>query len=570
VSAATSHTYDRLAGPRERIRIDGIAKQALDTGRVRLIAVAAAFGLCFVVLGARLVDLTLLRAGEPIAVAPAVRVAPLARGDIVDRNGLLLATNLKTASLYAHPRKVLDPHASAAAIARVLPEIDLADLQTKLASDRGFVWIKRNLTPREQDAVNRLGLPGVGFMDEPRRIYPQGRLAAHVLGYTGVDNHGLSGIEKGFDETLMEGAGKPVQLSIDVRVQHALWEELQAAMVLHRAIGAAGVVMDVQSGELLAVVSLPDFDPNQINEATADQLFNRATLGVYEMGSTFKAFTVAAALEYRTADLDRVFDASEPIKVSRYTIKDDHAKNRWLSVPEIFMYSSNIGAAKMALEVGGTRQRDFLRRLGFLSKAPLEVPEVGQPMWPQPWRDINTMTVGFGHGIAVSPVQIAAAFSPLVNGGLMVSPTLRKRNPAVDPPAERVLSSETSEKLRRLMRLVVEKGTGSRGAANGWLVGGKTGTAEKAVNGVYKRNALLSSFVSSFPMTDPRYVVIAILDEPKGIKETHNFATGGWTAAPVTGRVIARIAPVLAVDPVNEKSDEVQRSMTVSARRGRN
>jgi cell division protein FtsI (penicillin-binding protein 3) len=563
------HTYDRHAGPRERIHIEGVAKQAIDTGRTRLVAVGAAFCLCFVVLGARLVELTVMRAGEAVVAQTGAKPLPLARGDIVDRNGLLLATNLRSASLFAHPRQVLDPLASAAAIARVLPEVDRAGLQAKLASDRGFVWIKRHLTPREQDAVNRLGLPGIGFVDEPRRLYPQGRVAAHLVGYTGVDNRGLAGVEKSFDETLMEG-DRPVRLTIDVRVQHALAEELQAAMAVHRAIGAVGVVLDVRTGEVLAAVSLPDFDPNQIGDATADQLFNRATLGVYEMGSTFKAFTVAAALEFRTADLDRAFDATEPIKVSRYTIKDDHAKSRWLSVPEIFMFSSNIGAAKMALEVGGPRQREFLKRLGFLDKPPLELPEVGQPMWPQPWREINTMTVAFGHGIAVSPLQVAAAFASLVNGGIRVVPTLRKREPGDELPVERVVSPETSDKMRRLMRLVVDKGTGSKAGAQGWLVGGKTGTAEKVERGGYKRNAVLSSFISAFPMTNPRYVVVAILDEPKGTKETQNFATGGWTAAPITGRVIGRIAPMLAVEPVDEKADDVQKAMLVSVRRGRN
>jgi len=320
----------------------------------------------------------------------------------------------------------------------------------------------------------------------------------------------------------------------------------------------------VRSGEVLAMVSLPDFDLNSAGNASADARFNRASLSVYEMGSTFKAFTTAMALDAGTVKIGGGYDATKPIRVARFTIRDDHPKKRWLSVPEIFIYSSNIGAAKMALDVGGERQRDFLDRLGMLRKAALEMPEVGRPMSPARWRDINTMTVAFGHGIAVSPTQLASGVAALVNGGTRVEATLLAQS-ADKPrtPGPRVIKARTSSIMQRLMRLNVVRGTGKKAIAAGYMVGGKTGTAEKAGAGGYRRKALLSSFVGAFPMNDPRYVVLAVIDEPKGTKATFGYATGGWTAAPVVGRVVSRIAPILGVTPVNEDSRSVRDAMFV-------
>ncbi|MDP7428841.1 MAG: penicillin-binding protein 2 [Alphaproteobacteria bacterium] len=546
--------------------------QALETGRNRLVLVAALFALAFAVIAGRLVDLTVLRGngGEPALGRDLAAATPPARRDIMDRRGVLLATNLTTASLYARPAKVLDVQEAARRLAAVLPELDAQAVAAKLATTRGFVWIKRHLTPRQQYRVNALGLPGLGFQRESRRIYPHGNLFAHVLGYTGVDNRGLAGLEKHFDEELAGGGGgeadQPLRLGLDTRVQHVLHGELNRALEEFRARGASGLVLDVDSAEVVALVSLPDFDPNRLNVASAEARFNRATLGVYEMGSTFKALTVAMALEAGVG-LNQGFDARKPIRVARFTIRDDHAKARWLTLPEIFIYSSNIGAAKMALKVGTKSQRQFLGDLGLLQRAAIELPEVGMPLVPRPWREISTMTVAFGHGVAVSPLQLANAVAALINGGLMRTPTLLAREGEV--PGRRVVSRRTSDVMRWLMRLNVEQGTGKKAAAPGYLVGGKTGSAEKVAAGGYRQRALLSSFVGAFPMKQPRYVVLAVLDEPQGRPETFGYATGGWTAAPVVGRVIARAGPLLGIGKTVDETPDTASYVSFKQTAGR-
>jgi cell division protein FtsI (penicillin-binding protein 3) len=547
-----------------RLRLDGITKQALDTGRTRLIFSGGLFVLAFLVMALRLVDVTLLRQGaEPrAATGETAGALRMDRADVVDRNGVILATNLDTASLYANPRQVLDTAQAARKLVTVLPELDESELQSRLSSNRAFVWIKRSLTPKQEYEVNRLGIPGLYFQREERRVYPQGALASHVVGFADIDNKGLAGIEAGFDENLRDDTA-PLRLSIDIRVQHVLHEELSRAVDEFHAEGAVGVVLDAHTGEVAAMVSLPDFDPNDPAHDPAEARFNRATLGTYEMGSTFKIFTTAVALESGVANLDDGYDASNPIHIARYVINDYHPQARWLSLPEIFIYSSNIGAAKMALDVGAGRQRAFLQRLGLLQPAHIGLPEVGTPLVPAPWREINTMTIGFGHGISVSPLQMASAVATVVNGGVAHDPTLIRQAPGTQPAGKRVLSEATSEALRRLMRLNVVDGTGKRAEVPGYLVGGKTGTAEKTVAGNYSRKALLSSFVAAFPMDAPRYVVLIMLDEPKGTDETHGFATAGWTAAPVTSRVIARMAPLVGMTPIDEDAPEVQAAMFV-------
>ena len=553
-----SDSYDRLSAGNlpsrlaESVRLEGVRKQAVETGRNRLVIVAAVFACAFVVLAGRLVHLSSVgeAGGTGLAVSGEIGIA---RAEIVDRNGVLLASDLTTASLYANPHRVLDAAEASDEISRVLPGIDRGELFSKLSTSKRFVWVKRHLTPRQQYAVNALGLPGFAFLEEQKRVYPQGRLAAHIVGYTGVDNRGLAGIEKRLDERLGAaardgGAQPPLYLSVDIRVQHVLRNQLAAAVQKYRAIGATGVVLDAKDGQILASVSLPDFDPHRVDQASEASRFNRASLGVYEMGSTFKIFTVAMALELGTANLADSFDASEPIRVSRFMIRDDHAKNRWLSVPEVFIYSSNIGAARMALDVGTERQREFLGRIGLLRRAPLEVAEVGQPIAPNPWREISTMTIAFGHGVAVTPIQMASAVASLVNGGTRVVPTFIVNRQDVRTVSERVVSRKTSEAIRRLMRLNVVEGTGKKADAPGYLVGGKTGTAEKVGGRGYRRKALRSSFIGVFPALEPRYVVLVMLDEPKGIKETFGYATAGWTAAPVVGQVIEQAAPLLGVE----------------------
>jgi len=539
-----------------RVRLEGVAAQALETGRTRLLVAGVVFALAFTAIAWRLLDIAVLTPGFEPRIAATGQAPGLASGraDIVDRNGIVLAATLPTASLYADPRKVQDAAATARRLAAALPELSEAEIRARLAAERSFTWLKRDLTPRQQYEVNRLGLPGLYFQREQRRVYPNGELTAHVVGFTDIDTNGLAGIEKSFDDVL-RGASEPLRLSLDLRVQHILARELSAAMTEFQAIGAAGLVMDARSGEVLAMVSLPSFDPDRPGSASDDARFNRASLGVYEMGSVFKIFTTAMALDAGVVTLDDGYDVSEPIRVARFTITDFKPKKRWLSVPEIFMYSSNIGTVHMAMAAGTATQRQFLENIGLTRASGIELGEIGQPMTPSPWREINTMTIAYGHGMAVTPVQLTGAVAAVVNGGELVQPTLLKRA-ADGPTGRRILSERTSLQMRQLMRLVVRHGTGRKADAPGLRIGGKTGTADKQVGGRYARDARIASFVGAFPMDDPRYVVFAMVDEPKGTKETFGYATGGWVAAPVVGRVAEAVAPLLGVPPVLDEAPD--------------
>ena len=547
-------------------RLDSTTKQALETGRTRLLVTGAVFLLAFSAISVRLADITVLQQVHEPRISQAAKpgAASTMRADIVDRNGELLATSLATASLYANPKHVINADEAAGKLVAVLPELSQAELHAKLASNRSFVWIRRHLTPRQQYDVNRLGIPGVYFKPDERRVYPQGPLVAHVVGFTNIDGDGLAGIERSFDEVL-KGGGRSLALSVDIRVQHVLRQELLTTVKRFGAIGAAGIVLDVESGEVVAMVSLPDFDPHNPTSLDQQTLFNRATLGAYEQGSMFKIFTSAMALDSGAATMTSSFDASKPIKIARFTISDYRGQNRWLSLPEVMIYSSNIGAAKMALAAGTAVQRKYLGALGMLRPAVIELPEVGAPMVPSPWREINTMTIGFGHGLAVSPLQMIGGVAAVVNGGVLRPLTLLKRVSGEKPEGTRVVSQQTSNDLRKLMRAVVVEGSGKNANIPGYLVGGKTGTAEKiSEHGGYKRKALLSSFIGVFPMNQPRYVILASIDEPHGIKESFGFATGGWTAAPAVGRVISRVAPILGVSPVNDADGLITAKLTIN------
>jgi cell division protein FtsI (penicillin-binding protein 3) len=531
------------------LSFEGSGRQALETGRNRLVVAGAVIAFAFVAVAVRLVDIAVLKGGEPRLARATLPHAGLARAEIVDRNGVLLATSLPVVSLSANPRLVLDADEAAAKLAQLFPELEREHLAAKLASRTRFVWIKRNLTPRQQYEVNRLGIPGLEFQNAERRVYPQGRAAAHVLGLTDVDGRGIAGIERKFDVRLSEGQDT-VELSIDVRVQDILREELARQMADFRAIGAAGVVLDAASFEILAMVSLPDFDVNDSSAvAGTEAVFNRVTKGVYEMGSTFKLFTAAMALDSGTVGLSDGYDASRPIQISRFTITDYKGKNRWLSVPEILVYSSNIGAAKMAVDVGAKLQREYLAGFGMLRTAPVELPETGAPLAPARWREINAMTISYGHGLAVSPLQLAAGVAAIVNGGTLRAVTILKREPDELPKGSAAIGAETSRQMRELMRLAVVHGTGKNADAKGYAVGGKTGTADKQMGRGYRRDARMASFVGAFPIHDPRFVVLAMIDEPKGNASTHGYATGGWIAAPVVRRVVERLAPLAGLAP---------------------
>lgn len=540
-----------------QVRLDGAARAAVETGRTRLLIAGFMFTAAFALISWRLVDLTVVKPAEFARSQAAEKRKLVARAetghraDIVDRNGVILATSLPTYSLYADPKRVVDSRGTARRLKRIFPDLSEADLLHRLKANRRFIWLRRHLTPRQYQVVLSEGFAGLGVRKERRRVYPHGALLSHVLGFTNVDNRGLSGVERYFDKTL-RGGDEPLALSIDLRVQHLVHEALTGAVRKFSAIGGAAMVMDVRTGELVAMVSLPDFDPHDPAAGRSKALFNRNTLGVYEMGSTFKIFNTAMALDTGTMGPDDMVDARHPIKISRFTIQDYHAKARMLSVREVFIYSSNIGSAKMAVQVGGERQQAFLAKLGLMKTPSLEIAEIGAPLYPKKWRPINTMTVAFGHGIAVSPLQIVNAVAGVTNNGLMVPATLLKRTSDEELHGRRVVSARTSRIMRSLMRLLVEKGTGKNAEAPGYEIGGKTGTAEKASRRGYRRKALLSSFIGVFPASKPRFVVFVALDEPKGTKETHGYATAGWVAAPVVREIVQQAAPLLGVAPVPE------------------
>ncbi len=554
---------------RDKMDIPGERSSTLGLAKTRLVLVASVFVLGYLAISLRLTDLTLLRdrPAPETASMGGEGVKPLTkplRGTIVDRNGELMATSLAMPSVFANNTLIDDPKQVAHELAGILTEQKEADLLKKLASGRKFVWIQRNITPRQQYAINALGHPGLGFQDEDRRIYPAGSLAAHITGYTDVDGRGIAGIEK-LGNAQLEKGDKPVALTIDLRVQHILHRELAASMEKFRAKAAAGVVMDVNTGEIIAMVSLPDFDPHHPSSATDDGKFNRVSLGVFEMGSTFKLFSTAAALDSGRVSFGSTFDTTQPIKIGRFTISDYHALRRVQSVPEIFMHSSNIGTARMAQTMGPEGLKDFYKRMGFFAQVPVDIPERGWPLFPNPWREVSTLTASFGHGIAVSPLHLVRAASALVNGGVMVVPQLVKKDSKTllpqSPAGERVVTPQTSLKVRQLMELTVAEGTGSKAAVEGYNVGGKTGTAEKNKNGRYDHNSLMSSFIGVFPIGEPRYAVLAMMDEPKPAPDTFGYATGGWTAAPVVGRVIEQMGPLYQIPPSLDTSGEIMNDM---------
>ncbi|HJT13110.1 MAG TPA: penicillin-binding protein 2 [Dongiaceae bacterium] len=537
---------------------DGPRKRALEVSHGRVLLGASLFAVVFLVIAARLVAVTLLPDGAEAATVPPAKVKT-DRADIVDRNGVVLATSLTTASLYANPRQVQQPDETAQMLNSVLPDLNIASTAAKLDTDRGFVWLKRDLTPRQQQAVNRLGLPGIYFQAESKRVYPQGNLTAHLVGFADVDGRGLAGVERSFDD-LLQGGERPLQLSIDVRVQHILHEELNRAIADFHGIGGAGIILDLKTGEVLSLVSLPDFDPARPGEASDDTRFDRATLGLYEMGSVFKIFNTAIALDSGTVTLADGFDATKPIRIGGHMINDYKGKHRFLTIPEIFTYSSNIGSAKMADLFGPEVQQAYLKKFGLMDKSPIELPEVGEPFYPSAknWKRINTMTVSYGHGISINAIQLLTGVGAVVNDGILREPTVLKREAGEVPDGTRVISAQTSEQLRQLMRLVVQIGTGKKANAPGYLVGGKTGTADKQKGHGYATNTRLATFVAAFPMNDPRFAILAMVDEPKPNATSHGYATAGWVTAPVIGAVVQRIAPLYGLKPTPDDAPESQ------------
>ncbi|MGE0008482.1 MAG: peptidoglycan D,D-transpeptidase FtsI family protein [Parvibaculaceae bacterium] len=543
-------------------------------GRNRLRLVSAGFILFFMSIGTQLGFLTLWQSSPE---RPAVEYSErLPRPDIVDRNGVVLATDVKVSSLFADPRKILDVDEAVELLTATASGFDAKSLRQKLQQpNRAFVWLKREMSPTEREAIHNLGIPGLGFRVETKRVYPMGRLAAHVLGYVDLDSKGIAGIEKFLDDqgalytaSLAEDDDRamPAVLSIDIRVQHALADELAKAVAKFHAKAGGAIVLDVNSGEVLGLVSLPDFNPNQEDKNFTFDQANRMTSGVFELGSVIKAVTFAMALDYGAADMTSRFDARTPLVIGRNVIHDFHPTRRILTLPEVFINSSNIGTARMALGIELSRHKDFLRRVGLMDRLVTELPENAKPLLPQRWGKLVQATVAFGHGFAVQPLQGAQVVASLINGGNMMPVTFLKRDRAVaQAVARRVVKPETSEKLRYLFRLNALEGSARKADANapGYRVGGKTGTAEKVVNGRYDKNKNLTSFVGAFPMDDPRYVVMVMLDEPQATPETYGFSTSGWNAVPTAGNVVARIAPLLGIEPV--LTDEERKALAKKA-----
>ncbi len=534
-------------------------------GQNRLRLIGICFTAFFLAIAGQVTHLTLFPKQDEGPLRP-ITEGPLPRPDIIDRNGVLLATDVAVASIFADPSKIIDIDEAVELLTATMPDVDAKELRRKLTTAKRFAWIKRQVSPEERDAVYNLGIPGVSYVNERRRVYPQGRLSSHVVGYVDLDTKGIAGLEKYLDDqgalytaSLAEPAEhktQPAQMSIDIRVQAALIDEIGQAITKFKAIAGGGIVMNINTGEVLSLVSLPDFNPNQEKKNFSKDQQNRMTSGVYELGSVVKAVTFAMALDYGTATLESRYDARFPLVLGSARINDFHAQRRVLTLPEVFTNSSNIGTAKMALEVGTERHQEFLRRVGLFQKLQTELPEAAKPLLPRRWSKLATATAAFGHGFAVQPLQGAAVVAGLLNGGHLITPTFLRRNEEeAMAMATTVVQSSTSEVLRYLFRLNATEGSASKADVIGYRVGGKTGTAEKVVAGRYSKEKRLASFIGAFPMENPQYLVLVMLDEPKAIPGTYGFATSGWNAVPTAGKIIERIAPMLGVEPVFTPED---------------
>ncbi len=543
-----------------------------DPAKSRRIAEGRLVASCFIALavfitiGVRII--TLATATEATSVSKVPLAGTNERGQILDRRGRLMATNLPITVLHADPSEIMDVADTARRLAPLIMHHDEGSLRKLLQKNTRYVELDRKLTPERHAAILKLGIPGVYFLDGMLRAYPRGNAAAHILGQVDPQNHGIAGVEKSMEAKLF--AGEDVTLSIDIGIQAILAREILIQIRQFEAIGGAGVLLDIRSGEVLAMVSLPDFNPNHLGKINADARFNRATKGLYEMGSTFKVLNTAIALETGAVHLGQTYDVAKPLRVARFTINDFHIFERPLNISEILVYSSNIGSAKMAEAVGPQMQRQFMEKLGLLDYLPLELPEIGRPLSPKHWKRIETMTVSYGHGISISPAHLASAVGAASGDGLWVTPTLLKRRIGDSPIKSRVFSAQTARNVRSMMRLVVSHpdGTGNFAEAPGYMVGGKTGTAEKILGSGYDKKANLASFVATFPVHDPRYVLAVIVDEPKGQQESYGYATGGWVAAPAIKRIVEQTAPLLGILPVDENSPEIRQKLLVDLQIG--
>lgn len=532
---------------------------SVDNTKIRLLTVSGCFALFFCGLAYRLIII----ATSDYVNQTEYNIKNTLRKEIIDRNGTLLAVNLPSSSLYANPQRVINPRQCLEKLAAILPRIDKTKLLADLKTDKSFVWIQRDLLPHEQEAISNLGMPGFVLEQEQKRIYTFSHLLSHVIGYVNRDLVGMAGLERAYEQFLTnsdpdrskeEQLNKPLELTIDVRVQNILNEEIERTIKEFSAKGAVGIIANPNNGEILAFVSKPDFDPHYPNLAKPEELFNMASLGIYEMGSVFKALTMAVAFDVNCITMNDAYDTSY-LKVGGFNIKDTHYMPGWHSVSEIFLHSSNIGATQIIFEVGKQQFKEYLKKLGLLDQLKIEIPERGTPLFPSDkrWTDLTTATMSYGYGLSVSPLHFMQAVIPVVNGGILYDLTLIKR-PRTRTLGTRVFSEKTSKQMNQLFRVVVKEGTGQRAEVKGYLVGGKTGTAEKLSSGPgkkrYLKNSRASSFLGILPSYNPQYVIYIMFDEPKGIKESFGFATARWTAAPTVGRVLARLISLYGIEPI--------------------
>lgn len=558
---------DLVEAEERAARLRALHRAERAKAETRLLLLGILFILGFSTVAGRM---ALLSAAVPVEPRGGLPSDPIhaQRADIVDRNGVVLATNIVTASLYAQPAEMIDPKAAAASLARIFPDLSADDLLKRFTDGRKFLWIKRTISPEQQQLVHDLGEPGLLFGPRETRLYPNGAVAAHVLGGASFGREGVhaaevigtAGVERVFDERLRDPArtGEPLRLSIDLRLQSALEGVLRQGMNEMKARGAVGILMEAETGQIRALASLPDFDPNlrpalpTKGDPADSPLFNRAAQGRYELGSVFKPFTVAMALEAGLVSPQTLVDSKSPMRYGRFSIRDFHDYGNRLTVEDVLVKSSNIGAAHIGMMVGAERQRAFFDRMGLFQTSPVELSEAARtaPLLPQRWTDLSTITISYGHGMAVTPLHLAAGYASLVNGGLRVHPSIVEGE-APPTEADRVVSPRTSRELREMMRQVVVRGTATAADVPGYEVAGKTGTADKPnEHGGYARDKTISTFASFFPASAPKYVLVVMLDEPTTIINHTNFRTAGLTAAPVLEHAVRRLTPILGMRPI--------------------
>jgi cell division protein FtsI (penicillin-binding protein 3) len=534
-----------------------------SVGRARQLMLL--IGVAYLGVAARLADLGLSHEPPQTLKVAADLAAAGARPDLLDRNGNILATDVKTMSVFAEPRNLIDKDEAVELITAVLPDVNARELRERFNSKKGFVWIKRHVTAKERNEIFHLGLPGIGFWPENERVYPNGPLAAHVLGFVDKDNIGIAGMEKYLDGqgltdphvpgfVIDPAALRPVRLSLDIKATHALRDELLFGMNRYKAKAAAGAILDVNTGEVIALESLPDFDPNDPPDFTKPEnkpKINRINVGAYEMGSTFKALTIAMALDSGKFNLGSKLDARESLRSGRFTIHDFEPKHRFLSLPEVFTFSSNIGVARMALAIGVQGHQAFLKKLGQLDRLQTELPESAKPIIPKHWGELNTMTIAFGQGLNVAPLQALMGVAALLNGGHLVKPTFLVRDEAAAMAnSQQVISEQTSESMRYLLRSNATHGTAAKANIEGYYVGGKTGTAQKIVNHRYSNDKVFTTFMAVVPANKPKYLYMAIYDQPQSAPGDGGWHTAAYNAGRTTGALIQRIEPLEGVPPM--------------------